>query len=113
PQINQGGSIVFPDVAPASVSKLTALWKMNLGQPSSPPADGVSFVVSPGLSDTDNFGEEGGGTGLIVSFDTYDNGGGEAPAISVKYGGVSEDTIDNGGNQVIKTNVPGTTLVTS
>jgi len=65
----------------------------------------VALVISDGLDDTTNFGEEGTGTGLIVSFDTYDNAGGEAPAISVKYGGVSEDQIDAGGNQVGKSNV--------
>ena len=34
------------------------------------------------------FGEEGKGTKLIVSFDNWDNGGGEAPAIDIFWGGV-------------------------
>ena len=31
--------------------------------------------------------EEGDGNGLIIAFDTYDNGGGEAPAIDIKWQG--------------------------
>ncbi|NLH73645.1 MAG: hypothetical protein GX456_11380 [Verrucomicrobia bacterium] len=52
----------------------------------STPADGFSFVVASGLPDS-SFGEQGTGSGLIVSFDTYDNAGGEAPAIDVFYKG--------------------------
>src|SRR5437867_2534058 len=35
------------------------------------------------------FGEEGAGTGLTVAFDSFDNGGGEAPAIDVKWAGLT------------------------
>jgi hypothetical protein len=34
-----------------------------------------------------SFGEEGAGTGLTIAFDTNDNGGGEAPAVDVKWRG--------------------------
>ena len=71
----------------------------------------MTFSLSSGLDDAVNFGEEGTGSGLIVCFDTYDNGGGEAPAIYLKYGGTSEEPIDTDGNQVVKTNVPKATLV--
>ena len=87
------------------MTKLTVLWKMFIGQGSGNAADGVALSISDGIDDTANFGEEGTGTGLVISFDTYDNAGGEAPAISVKYGGLSEDQIDAGGDQVGKSNV--------
>src|SRR6185436_8248662 len=97
---NSQGTIVFPSTDTASVSKLTVLWKMFIGNGSGNPADGVALSISDGIDDTANFGEEGAGSGLIISFDTYDNAGGEAPAISVKFGGTSEEAIDAGGNQV-------------
>jgi hypothetical protein len=51
------------------------------------PADGFSFVVAPDIPDA-SFGEEGAGTGLIVAFDAWDNGGADtAPAIDVVWGG--------------------------
>jgi hypothetical protein len=104
-QLNQQGGLYLPDSGTASANKLTATWKMFIGQGSGNAADGVSFVISPGLDEGATFGEEGTGTGLVVSFDTYDNGNAEAPAIYVKFGGVSEETVDNGGNQVVKTNL--------
>ncbi len=49
-------------------------------------ADGLSFNFASDLPNS-SFSEEGAGTGLTVSFDTYDNGFGEAPAIDVKWNG--------------------------
>src|SRR5207244_452535 len=52
------------------------------------PADGFSFNFGPGLSGGMN--EEGSGTGITVTFDTYDNGTGDAqegPEIRVKNNG--------------------------
>ena len=54
------------------------------------PADGFSFnlvpaatvLATPGYNQP---GEEGLTNGLAVNFDTWDNGGGEAPAIEVKW----------------------------
>ena len=34
------------------------------------------------------FGEDGAGSGLVVTFDIFDNAGGEAPAIDITYKGV-------------------------
>ncbi len=110
-QLSQQGTIYLPDTQTSSATKLTATWKMYIGEGSGNAADGLSFVVSPGLDEGAVFGEEGTGTALIVSFDTYDNGGGEAPAISVKFGGTGEETIDNGGNQVVKTNLTKAVMV--
>lgn len=51
-------------------------------------ADGASFSFANDLpfpATYGNPGEEGAGSGLVVQFDTWDNGGGEAPAITVAY----------------------------
>ena len=39
------------------------------------------------------FGEDGKGSGLTVSIDTWDNGGGEAPAIDIIYKGTPVATV--------------------
>jgi hypothetical protein len=54
------------------------------------PADGFSFNLVPAATvlfnpDYGQPGEEGLDQGLAVNFDTWDNGGGEAPAIEVKW----------------------------
>jgi hypothetical protein len=69
------------------VTGFTATFKLLVGNGDG--ADGFSFNFANDLPDTvfDN-AEEGTGTGLTVEFDTYDNGGGEAPAIDVKAAGV-------------------------
>ena len=56
------------------------------------PADGFSFNLVPAASVLANPGygepaEEGLDTGLAVNFDTWDNGGGEGPAVEVKWRG--------------------------
>ena len=54
-----------------------------------PPADGFSFNWANDLPDGTWPNTEGGtGSGLTVAFDIFDNGGGEAPAIDVKWNGV-------------------------
>ncbi|HXJ56019.1 MAG TPA: hypothetical protein VNU68_05065 [Verrucomicrobiae bacterium] len=58
------------------------------------PADGFSFNLVPAASALPNPGygqpaEEGLNEGLAVNFDTWDNGGGEAPAIEVKWKGTT------------------------
>ncbi len=55
---------------------------MRGGGGTATPADGFAFVLGDDAADG-AFGENGAGSGLVVSFDTYDNGGGEAPAIDV------------------------------
>lgn len=54
------------------------------------PADGFSFNLVPAATVLPNPGygepgEEGLTNGLSINFDTWDNGGGEAPAIEVKW----------------------------
>ena len=50
-----------------------------------PGADGYSFNWGTDLSTS--AGEEGTGTGLSVPVDTFDNGGGEAPGLEIKWKG--------------------------
>jgi hypothetical protein len=72
------------------VTSFTARFKALVGGGTTPPADGWSFNFAPDLPSA-NFAmsEEGDGSGLSVCFDTFDNGGYEAPAIDVKYGRVT------------------------
>lgn len=85
---SQQASIVLDDLdGGAAVESLTARFKLQLGPGSGNPADGFSVSFGPDILSSSNPGEEGTGNGLIVVLDTYDNGGAEAPAIEVKYGG--------------------------
>ena len=70
-----------------TVSAFTAKFSLRIGGGTSTPADGFSFVWANDLDVNAAYGEDGSGTGLIVSFDTYDNVGGEAPAIDIRWGG--------------------------
>ncbi|MDP7649963.1 MAG: lectin-like protein, partial [Candidatus Thalassarchaeaceae archaeon] len=50
------------------------------------PADGLSISIGDDLPDTIGLAEEGAGEGIRICFDTWDSGGGEAPAIDVWRG---------------------------
>jgi len=53
-----------------------------------PGADGYSFNWAADLPNPPTYanpGEDGGGTGLSVTVDPFDNGGGEAPAVEVRW----------------------------
>ena len=81
---SQLGSFLIDDLdAGAAISAFTATFKLLIGGGNG--ADGFSFNFANDLPGS--FGEEGAGTGLTVSFDVFDNGGGEAPAIDLKNGG--------------------------
>ncbi len=85
------GSAFLDDLdAGQSVGAFTLNFKLRIGGGTSDPADGLSIYFGPDALST-AFGEQGpdGALGLVISFDTYDNGGGEAPAIDVFYGGNS------------------------
>lgn len=80
-----------------SVSSFVVNFKLRLGNANPPgpqnAADGFSFNFADDLPNGSFANaEEGAGTGLTVSFDTYDNGGSEAPAIDVKFGGITVAT---------------------
>lgn len=72
-----------------SIADFTATWMMLVGGGTAVPADGFSFVLADDISDG-SFGEDGSGSGLIVGFDTYDNGDVEvAPEITIRYRGAT------------------------
>ncbi len=82
---NQLGSIILPDVTASNpVSGFIATFKVRMSGGSALPADGISFVWANNI-DNAAFGEDGEGYGLRISFDTYDNGNGEAPAIDARW----------------------------
>src|SRR6266568_5165266 len=56
------------------IESFTAQFKLQFGPGTDPPADGLSFIFGPDVA---------AGSSLVVEFDTYDNGGGEAPAVDV------------------------------
>jgi hypothetical protein len=77
------------------ITGLMVSFKMLIGGGNSSPyfpADGLSFSFASDLPSSPNFlnyqGEEGGGSGLRVSFDTWDNGSPDAIAIDVFFGNV-------------------------
>ena len=79
-----GGFIIEDLDAGATISGFTATFKLLIGNGTG--ADGFSFNFGSDLPDG-GISEEGAGTGLSICFDTYDNGGGEAPAIDLKNAG--------------------------
>ena len=82
----QHGSLIVDDFAGGlRVNGFSASFKVLVGGGTAVPADGFSFNFACDLPSTP-FGEEGAGSGLTVSFDSFDNGGGEAPAIDLKWG---------------------------
>jgi hypothetical protein len=90
----QGSFIINSLDASAPINGFTATFKMLIGGGNG--ADGLSFNFAPDLPN-EIFGEEGAGTGLTVSFDSFDNGGGEAPAIDAKVGGVVVASVPGSG----------------
>ncbi|MGE4178980.1 MAG: Ig-like domain-containing protein [Limisphaerales bacterium] len=72
----------------ASIEAFKIQFKLQIGPGSANAADGFSVSFGPDITSGASIGEEGLGTGVIVVFDIYDNGGVEAPAIDVKYGDV-------------------------
>ena len=83
-----GGFAIGP-FDPKTLSALHAQWKSRVGGGGGGGADGYSFNIGSDLAD-DFTGEEGTGTGLSVTVDTFDNGAGLDPGgtgIQIKYGG--------------------------
>ncbi len=83
----QASSFIIDDLnAGAPANGLTAVFQLRIGEGTVPPADGFSFAWANDIGNGP-FGEDGSGSGLVVSFDSFDNGGGEAPAVDVRYNG--------------------------
>lgn len=69
--------------APSFLADSVAVWRMRVGGGANVPADGSSFVLASDVPDSP-FGGDGAGSGLLVGFDTYDNGTSEeAPEITI------------------------------
>ncbi len=84
-EAGQIGSFILDDLDNfQAIESFKATFKMQIGPGSGNPADGVAFCFGPDVFSWSNFGEIGTGTGLIVTFDTYDNAEG-APWVAVKY----------------------------
>ncbi|HTG42914.1 MAG TPA: hypothetical protein VK633_00155 [Verrucomicrobiae bacterium] len=84
----QGGALTIADFNNGqAVSAFTAHFQMHVANGSGTPADGFAFIWADDIDATANFGEGGAGSGLVVSFDTYQNPGEAAPAIQVTYKG--------------------------
>src|SRR5579859_6644137 len=87
----QGGALDIDDLDLVPIQSFTAAFKLQFGPGSGNPADGFAFVFGPDVGSFSIFSEEGpavGTSSLCVEFDTYDNGGGEAPAVDVRLFGV-------------------------
>ncbi len=86
---DQTGALIIGDFASGqTVYGFEAGFRIQITPSTTPPADGFSFNWATDLPDgTWGGAEEGAGSGLTVSFDTFDNGSGEAPAIDVKWNG--------------------------
>jgi hypothetical protein len=87
---NQAG-VILPNLDPgAPIVGFNAQFKLRMGGGTASPADGFSFSfvpeTHPVVTATGGIGEEGpAGALIVVSFDSWDNGGGDtAPAIRIK-----------------------------
>jgi hypothetical protein len=83
----QGSFVAWPEEQSIDISQFEATFQLRIADSTFQSADGFSFVVARDIPHT-AFGEEGTGIGLIISFDTWDNGGSDtAPAIEVIWNG--------------------------
>jgi len=89
---SQLGTVVVPDIneGAANVSAFTFHAKVRIGGGTARPGDGmsISFVDENWVFENSFATEEGTSNGLSVSFDTWDNGDGDGPAIDIKVDGV-------------------------
>lgn len=85
----QGAFVISNLYNGAQVSAIAVSFDVLVGGGTTPPADGFSFNFAPNLTAGVAGGNEGNGTGLSITFDTYDNGNENppAPSIDVKYKG--------------------------
>src|SRR6185503_17486620 len=89
---SQGGGFTIPDFSSgAPVTNFRAKWKVLIGGGTDRPADGMSLSFGSGIEGASG-SENGFGSGIIVSFDTWDNASNEvppdtAPAIELRYNG--------------------------
>jgi hypothetical protein len=99
----QGTAIISKPDSNQLLPGFFSTFDMLIGNPAGNGADGVAFVYGD-LPDSALFGENYGGAGLQIQFDTYDNGGGEAPAFKLVYNNVLVKRV-NVTDAVLETNV--------
>lgn len=89
PAGNQAGGLILPDFdAGASAGSILLNMKLWIGPGAGRPADGFSINYASDIADGSTPSEEGAGTGITISFDTWDNNDTDtAPAIELKVGG--------------------------
>jgi hypothetical protein len=97
-QNSQWGVFVWGPLGNVPISSFTASFQLRFSDSiccggGTLPADGMSFNFTNAVPNPPSYGdpgEEGLPTGLVIAFDTWDNGSGEAPAIDVKMDGASK-----------------------
>ncbi|HEV8541323.1 MAG TPA: hypothetical protein VGR78_02920, partial [Verrucomicrobiae bacterium] len=111
----QTGSFVIDDyTGGAIVNGFTASFKLKIGPSLAKPADGFSFSYGTNIPNAVfPAPQQGVGPGLAVSFDIYDNGNGEAPAIDVFYGVDPAQVPQNLTGNILHQPMPLSALVTS
>lgn len=115
---NQNGSFVIEDFSGfAPVDSFTVAFKLKIGPAgigTTKPADGFSFSFGTNvLNGLFTSPQQGVGPGLAVSFDIYDNGDFEAPAIDVFYGVDPANIPANLKGNILHHRLPLSELVTS
>lgn len=95
---SENGVFFLPDInGGAPTDRLLVRFKTQIGAGTccdpSRWADGLSFNVASDITSASTYGEDGAGSGLTISFDTWDNDGVDtAPAIEVRYKGITVAT---------------------
>ena len=84
------GSMILEDQnGGLPLDRLQVRYRAYVGGGGGSPADGYSLSFGNFANAAVGGGEEGNSIGLTIAFDNYDNGGGEAPAIDVKWNGTT------------------------
>ena len=87
------GTYMTPILNTQAMTSMNVDFKVRIGGGTARAADGLSVSIAPDLSNA-SFGEEGAGSYLVVSLDTWDNNGTDtAPAFDVKWGGTADANI--------------------
>jgi hypothetical protein len=89
PDFNSFGQFLVPNVGNGkNVRQIDIQWRSLIGGGTGGGADGYSLNWANDLPETPDYaypGEEGIGSGVTVTIDTFDNGGGEAPGIELRW----------------------------
>jgi hypothetical protein len=93
--VSQQGSFIIDDLDPGQrISSFLATFRVRMGGGSPSPGDGMSFNFATDLPNSD-FNEDGAGSGLTITFDTFENGppwdNSEGPEIRLRSGGTVID----------------------